>query len=295
MVTSAAWLDYNNDGRLDLIVAGEWMPIRVFAQENRQFVDRTQEAGLAGSNGWWNSITVADVNDDGRRDLVLGNLGLNSYIRAAPSEPARLFVRDFGDNGTLEQILTFYKNGVSYPLAGRDEIVRQIPQLRGKYPSYASFGASRVEDVFPQPELGTATVLEAHTFASAVAVNNGDGTFALRPLPVEAQFAPVFAAVAQDFDSDGRTDIVVAGNFHGTTPVRGRYDASYGLFLRGQGGGAFAPVDMEVSGLAIDGQARDLKVLRRARGERWLVVERNNAGLQFLRPLHTSLHERGSR
>jgi hypothetical protein len=301
MVTSAAWLDYNNDGRLDLIVAGEWMPIRVFAQEDRRFVDRTKEAGLGGSTGWWNSITLADVNDDGRRDLILGNLGLNSYIKASSKEPARLFVRDFEDNGTLEQILTFSKRGVSYPLAGRDEIVRPIPSLRARYPSYASFGASRIEDIFPSSELKIATVLEASTFASSVAINKGDGTFSLRPLPVEAQFAPVYAAVAQDFDSDGRTDIVVAGNFHGVTPVRGRYDASYGLFLRGGGGagdpgdGTFAPVDMEISGLVVEGQVRDIRTLRRAGGGQLIVIARNNGRLQFLRPLHTSSHERGSR
>ena len=295
MVTAAAWLDYNNDGKLDLIVAGEWMPIRVFARENRRFVDRTKEAGLAGSNGWWNSITVADVNDDGRRDLVLGNLGLNSYIRASNDEPARLFVRDFGNNGTLEQILTTYRHGVSYPLAGRDELIRAIPSLRSKYPTYASFGASRIEDMLPASELRDATVLEARTFSSSVAINNGDGTFELRPLPDAAQLAPVFAAVAEDFDSDGRTDIVVAGNFSGVTPVRGRYDASYGLLLRGRIDGRFDPVDMEASGLVIEGQVRDLKTLRRAGGSRLIVVARNNGRLQFLRPLHTSSHERGSR
>jgi hypothetical protein len=295
MVTSAAWLDYNNDGKLDLIVAGEWMPIRVFTRENRRFVDRTKEAGLAGSNGWWNSITVADVNDDGRRDLILGNLGLNSYVRASKDEPARLFVRDFGDNGTLEQILTTYRHGVSYPLAGRDELIAAIPSLRRKYPTYASFGASRIEDIVPASELRDATVLEARQLASAVAINNGDGTFELRPLPDEAQLAPVFAAVAEDFDSDGRTDIVVAGNFSGVTPVRGRYDASYGLLLRGRTDGRFDPVDMEASGLVIEGQVRDLKMLRRAGGGRLIVVARNNGRLQFLRPLHTSSHARGSR
>jgi hypothetical protein len=295
MVTAAAWLDYNNDGKLDLIVVGEWMPVRVFARENRRFVDRTKEAGLAGSNGWWNSITVADVNDDGRRDLILGNLGLNSYIKASHDEPARLFVRDFGDNGTLEQILTTYRHGVSYPVAGRDELIAAIPSLRRKYATYASFGASRIEDIVPASELRDATVLEARTLSSSVAINNGDGTFELRPLPDEAQLAPVFAAAAEDFDSDGRTDIVVAGNFHGVTPVRGRYDASHGLLLRGRIDGGFDPVDMEASGLVIEGQVRDLKTLRRAGGGRLIVVARNNGRLQVLRPLHTSSHERGSR
>src|SRR5207244_11203905 len=110
-VTCASWEDYDHDGRLGLIVAGEWMPIRVGHQENGggRFVDRTREAGLAGTEGWWNTVTTADLNGDGRPDLVLGNLGLNSYVRASPTEPARVYVGDFGHNGTLEQILTFYK------------------------------------------------------------------------------------------------------------------------------------------------------------------------------------------
>src|SRR5438034_8308078 len=160
MVTSAAWIDYDHDGKLDLIVVGEWMPVRVFHQENGRFVDRTAAAGLAGSEGWWNSIAAVDVNGDGREDLVLGNLGLNSYLRASPAEPARLYVGDFGHNGTREQILTFYKHGVSYPLAGRDELVRLPPQLPSRYPSYAAFGASRIEDIFSASELKQATVLE---------------------------------------------------------------------------------------------------------------------------------------
>jgi len=285
MVTAAAWVDYDGDGRLDLIVVGEWMPVRVFHQENGRFVDRTREAGLAGSEGWWNSVLAADVNVDGRVDLVLGNLGLNSYLRASPAEPVRLYVNDFGHNGTREQILTFYKHGVSYPLAGRDELARLMPQLRSRYPSYAAFGASRVEDIFSRAELREATVLEAHDFASSVALNNGNGTFRLEPLPVEAQFAPVYAAQAGDFDGDGRTDLLVAGNFYGVQPILGRYDAGYGVLLRGVGDGHFAAVDMEESGVMIEGQVRHMAVLRHAGGDRLIVIARNNDRLEVLRPL----------
>ena len=287
MVSSAAWVDYDDDGRLDLIVVGEWMPVRVFRQQAGRFVDRTTEAGLSGTNGWWNSVSVADLRGTGRPDLILGNLGLNSYIRASPKEPARLYIHDFAQSGGLQQILTFYKNGVSYPLAGRDELVRAIPQLQSRYASYAEFGASRIQDIFPPSTLRQAEVREAYLFASSAALNNGDGTFTLQPLPTEAQFAPIYAALPGDFDGDGLTDVVVAGNFFGVTPARGRYDASYGLLLRGDGTGGLAAVDLEESNLVIVGQVRHLALLRHADGGRLIVVARNDDTLRIIRPLRS--------
>src|SRR6266704_3518464 len=177
MVTAATWLDYDGDGKLDLIVVGEWMPVRVFHQENGRFVDRTREAGRAGTNGWWTSIQAADLNGDGRPDLVLGNLGLNSIVRASRAEPAQLYVGDFFNSGKLVQILTSYRHGISYPLVGRDELLQVMPSLRTRYPTYESFGASRIPNIIPGTELKKARVLEADTFASAVAINRGDGTF----------------------------------------------------------------------------------------------------------------------
>jgi enediyne biosynthesis protein E4 len=282
MVTSAAWTDYDGDGQLDLIVVGEWMPVTAFRQEGGKFIDATEKAGLAGTNGWWNSVTAVDLNGDRREDLILGNLGLNSYIRASREEPARLYVHDFFQNGALEQILTFYKHGVSYPLTGRDELVRLIPQLRSKYTSYKSFGTSRITDILPASELREAKVLEARIFASSVALTQGASRFKLHPLPTEAQLAPIYAAVADDFDGDGDDDVFVAGNFHGVTPVRGRYDASYGLLLRVVGPGQFTPTDMEESNLVIDGQVRDMKLLDAANGDRLILVARNNEKLQIL-------------
>jgi hypothetical protein len=285
MVSSATWTDYDGDSQLDLIVVGEWMPVTAFRNAEGGKLERVELKGLEKSHGWWNTVTAGDVNGDGRADLVLGNLGLNSYIRASRAEPARLYVHDFFENDALEQVLTFYKHGVSYPLMGRDDFVRFMPQLRSKYDSYAKFGASRIEDILPADELKQATVMEAHLLASSIALNNGNGTFDLRALPVEAQFAPVYTAMTDDFDGDGKVDVLLAGNFSGVTPLRGRYDASYGLLLRGDGSGRFTSVDLEESGLEIEGEARDMKWLRRAKGGRVIVVARNNDRLQVLRPL----------
>jgi hypothetical protein len=257
--------------------------VRVFHQEGGRFVERTNEAGFKASNGWWYSITVTDINGDGRPDLILGNLGLNAYITASATEPARLYVADFAHNRSVQPILTAYKAGVSYPIAGRDELVRTVPALGDKYPSYASFGAARIEQIFPRAELERAKVLEAYDFATSVAIDNGNGTFTLRALPMEAQFAPVRSAVADDFDGDGHTDLLLAGNDFGVPPVFGRHDASYGVVLRGDGGGHFGVLDFSQTGLVLDGQARHIKVLRQASGGRLIVVARNDDTLQVLR------------
>ena len=161
--------------------------------------------------------------------------------------------------------------------------MRKIPSLRSKYPSYASFGASRIEDIFPAEDLKSAQVREAYTFASSIARNNGNGTFTLEQMPVEAQFAPIYASLAGDFDGDGRTDLLVGGNFSSVTPVFGRYDASYGLMMRGSADGRLNPVDMEQSNLVIEGQVRDMKLLRGPKGERLIAVARNNDKLEILR------------
>lgn len=279
LVAAATWFDFDRDQQQDLIVVGEWMPVRVFHNEKGRLVERTEQLGLEKTGGWWNSVESVRI-DASSQELLLGNAGLNSYLTASAEEPARVYVKDFSQRGSgnVEQIITSYRGGVSYPLAGRDELVDRIPALKQKYPTYTAFGASSVEDIFSRSDLRQAQLREADTFASRLMFYTGQdgGRILGGRLPMEAQLAPIYTILAGDFDSDGKTDLLVGGNLYGVLPILGRYDASYGLMLRGNGAGSFVPVDMEQSGFIVDGQIRDIKKLRGPNGQQFIVVARNN-------------------
>ena len=282
MVTSAAWVDYDHDGHLDLVVVGEWMPVRVFHQENGKFLDRTKEVGLAQTNGWWNTVIIADVNRDGRPDLVLGNLGRNTYLTATREHPARLYVGDFAHNRTIEPILTVFKDGADRPIATRDELGEAIPGVASRFPTYRAFATAKLDALIPGSDLRGATTLHAYDFSLAIAINDGNGTFTLHELPPAAQISSIATSLADDFDGDGAIDLLLAGNDFGMPPLLGRNDASYGVLLRGSGDGQFKAIDIPQSGLVLDGQVRRLAVLHRVDGTRLIVVARNDETLQLL-------------
>jgi len=281
MVTDAAWRDVSGDGKPDLIVIGEWMPITVFKNLGGGRFGKMKIPGLEQSHGWWNRILVGDFTGDGREDFLVGNLGLNGRLEASMTEPTIMYVKDFDKNGFDEQIVTTVRSGKRYPIVLRDDLLKAVPPLKAKYRNYSDYATQGITDIFPPADLKDAIADSASTFESAMARNNGDGTFTMVPLPREAQLSPVYGMLIRDVDGDGISDLVTAGNFDGFKPEIGQMAGSYGVVLHGDGKGGFTPRRARETGFVVPGQARDIQRIRTRSGELLMIVRNNDTPLFF--------------
>jgi hypothetical protein len=281
MVTDAIWKDVNGDGRPDLVVVGEWMPITIFQNAGNGKLVKKDVPGLEKSNGWWNRIIAGDFTGVGRMDFIVGNVGLNTRLKANGNQPVTMYVKDFAHNGFVQQVISYFNNGKAYPLALRDDLMRSLPYLRDRYHNYSDYAKQTLTDVFPGKELDSAVVKNAYTFATTLVRNNGDGTFTMIPLPLPAQISPVYGILAADVDGDGKNDLLMAGNFDGVKPEIGMMSAGFGVYLRGDGKGHFTPVRELESGFLVPGQARDIERLRTRNGAIYIVSRNNDRALIF--------------
>lgn len=279
MVTDATWTDIDGDNDQDLLIVGEWMTPEVFKNDAGKLSRASKTAGTAKYHGWYNSIQSADLDGDGDIDFILGNHGLNSRFRASAEAPIRLYVNDFDKNGSAEHIFTREIEGKTLPYTLKHELSMQIPSIKKKYLKYEAFKDQTIEQIFTPEQLENTVISEATYLESAVMLNNGDGTFAITALPVEAQYAPVYAVAIDDFNHDGNPDILLGGNLYRAKPQVGKYDANYGVLLAGNGRGGFTNVDTSISGLSIAGEIRDFNVINSG-GERILLATINNDRLR---------------
>ena len=275
MVTDGSWIDYDKDGRPDLVICGEYLPIRIFHNEGGKLIEVTRQLGLDKSNGWWNRLFVCDINGDGYPDIVAGNMGLNSTFRASEKKPVSMYVSDFDNNGVTEQIVCTYNGDNQYPVPLRHDLVASLPYLKKKFLKYEDYKEKKMNDIFSQDQLNKALRLDAYEMRTIVLINNGKGGFNLKPLPKEAQFSPCFAINVSDFDGDGKPDILLGGNFYQAKPETGIYDAGYGCLLKGDGKGNFQSMNMSESNFCVPGAIRDFSILQSGE-KKLLLVTRNN-------------------
>jgi len=275
MVTDAVWLDQTKE----LVVAGDWMPITKVNFSRDTITIKSIER----TSGWWNTLEASDLDGDGDEDLLAGNLGLNSYLKASSEYPVNLYVKDFDNNGSIDPVMTHHKEGVEVSFYSKDALSRQLVAIKKIFTDYQSFAQSPFHEIFTKEDLRGAGRWQVNTFESMMLINQGNGTFEPKPLPEAMQVAPIFAFVTDDFDQDGNQDILAVGNQFGNQLGLGKYDASYGHFLKGKGNGVWEAMDPKLSGFAVEGQGRSIARLKSGKGQQLLVVGRNNAPMMVFK------------
>ncbi|MEN8229114.1 MAG: VCBS repeat-containing protein [Bacteroidota bacterium] len=284
MVTDAIWMDHDGSGSPDLVLVGEWMSIRILQNGESGFKDITSESGLAEDVGWWNCIVAEDFDGDGDLDMVAGNLGLNYKYKASSENPFEVYAKDFDNNGTFDIVLGYYDSETLYPVRGRTCSSNQLPFIKQKFPTYNSFAASSLTDVYGIENLETSLNYKATNFASSYVENLGNGKYQLKPLVNQAQISSVNSIIPIDMDLDGNLDLILGGNLFGSEAETPRNDASIGLYLKGDGKGGFNPLPAVESGLYMDGDVKNISPIilgnKRSTG---LISARNNDYLQLLK------------
>lgn len=283
MVSSAVWADLDNDGKPDLIVAGEWSPIRIFMNTGTNLKEATAEFGLKNSSGWWNCVVAGDLNGDGYTDIVAGNAGSNSFFRSSIENPVQIVSKDFDNNGSVDPIVTYYNefDKDRFIVHNRLVLIDQVPKVKGRFETFTQYATTPFSRAFSKEELDGAYIASAQKLESVILVNQGGKGFQMIDLPDIAQISTVNDIVVDDVNNDGNPDLVLAGNNYDQETLFGRYDASLGLVLTGDGNLNWTALPPHVSGFLTDGNTRYMELLRSGNGSKALLVSNNNDSLQF--------------
>ncbi len=283
MVTDAIWSDVNGDGRVDLVVVGDYMPITVFVNRGEKF-EQLSQTGLEDHTGWWNSIVSGDFDEDGDMDYIVGNVGLNNLWGTTMEKPVTLIAKDFDGNGSVDPVtFAHFKNDEgsyeAFPVHFWNELYGQSTLFRRKFDRYKSYARSNIHTLFTPEELEGALILKANQPASVFVENLGNGKFEMHPLPLYAQMGPVNGMVVEDVNQDGHLDVLLVGNDHGNEIFTGKMDAHTGLLLLGDGKGNFEPKRSAESGFLVAGDAKAAVKLVDAQGKYLYVASQNRGKL----------------
>jgi len=281
-VKHAVWSDLDKDGDEDLVLSLEWDGLVAFVNDKVRLPNGQRKFSkkyLTDKKGWWNFTLPVDVDGDGDLDLVAGNLGENNRFKASAQNPVRLYYNDYDDNGKKEQVLTYYLGGKEIPFATKDELVKQIPELKKKYLYAEEFAKAGLTDIFKKEKLENAALLTANYFSNVILINNGNWNFALKELPWEAQLTSYRDAAVADVNNDNRPDILLAGNFYPNNIQMGEYDGDYGTVLINNGNGNFSCGLL--NGCVIKGEVRHIRRINRGKKESFILA-RNNDSLKVI-------------
>jgi hypothetical protein len=273
MVTSAVVGNLSNQDGASLIIVGEYMYPVVYAFEKGKMVEKA--TNLKGLNGWWQSIHITDIDGDGFKDLIIGNMGENGYLKPTPAAPVKLWINDFDGNESTDKILTRTVNGKDVPVFLKGEMQEQIPLLKKENLNYEIYAKKSFQELFKK-ELVDKAAMKLYNFTSSIiAWGKGNGQFDIQRLPNEVQFSSLNAMVSTDLNADGKIDLIMGGNQFGFLPQFGRLDANYGLVLINKGKRVLEIVEDKQSGLAITGQVRDMVLFQQAAQKKILFIRNN--------------------
>lgn len=282
MATSAVITDFNNDKLEDIIVVGEWMPIRVFQNTKNGFKEVSKNLGLTSDTaGWWWSIQQGDFDNDGDMDYIVGNNGLNYKYKATPNETFDIFVKDFDNDKHKDIVLSYYNDGKQYPVRGRGCSSQQIPNIKKKFKDYESFSEATLVDVYTEKSLKEALHYRVKSFAS-IYLENKNGKFIIHELPVEAQLTCINQIMVDDYDKDGKLDVLVTGNMYNSEVETPRNDAGHGLFLKGDGRGKFKSIAAIESGFFTPGDVKNMEKIK-VKNKNYFLVTKNNSFMQAVK------------
>lgn len=287
MITGAIFTDFNNDKIPDLIICGEWMPVRFFENKNGKLTELTAATGIGENNGMWRCLQAVDIDKDGDMDYIAGNMGVNNKYHPNIERPVMLYAKDLDKNGVTDLVPAYYiKNAEEhyelFPGIDRTQLADEVPSVKKKYLLHKEFSTVNMEKLVSDYGNEGWTALKCTTTESIWIENNGNGKFTPHPLPLEAQFAPLNTTLSCDVNADGNTDIIIAGNEYETEAMTGRYDASYGLVLLGDGKGKFSPLSFAKSGFILDGNVKDLQFLNIKSKGKVIMAAVNNDTLKCL-------------
>ncbi|HYG20772.1 MAG TPA: VCBS repeat-containing protein [Ohtaekwangia sp.] len=283
MVTSALWADIDNDKRPDLILAGEWMPIRVFLNTTAGFKEGTESLGLQGSDGWWNCLQAGDFNGDGFIDIVAGNTGKNSYFQPTAEYPVKVIAKDFDKNGSIDPVVTYY-NPVEkdrFVVHNRMVLIDQIPGVKRRIEKFLQYATTPYDKLFTAEEIEGAYEANAYMLASKLLINQKGNKFELRDLPETAQVSTLNDMIIDDLNGDGHLDIIAIGNNYSQETLFGRFNASLGTILLGDGAFGWRSPEPVHSGFLVDGNAKYITSLDIPGRKKAFVITNNNDSLDY--------------